>query len=164
MPRRLVLDAWLPYRLTVLSNEVSLCLYRVYNARFQVSVAGWRIIAHLAAESPLASTEVAERAVMDPVQVSRAVSDLVRLRMVSRGIDRRDRRRLALRLTAKGRRVYRVVAPLGIRIEAALLSDLTATERRSFDSLLTRVQRRASRVLIRREDGSVVFDDAKLAR
>src|SRR5215467_8668313 len=81
------LERFLPYRLSVLANLASRALARLYGERFGLSVAEWRVIAHLARAAPASANEVAARAAMDKVQVSRAVARLTAKELVERATD-----------------------------------------------------------------------------
>src|SRR5262245_17793198 len=100
------LERFLPYRLSVLANRASRALARLYGERFGLSVAEWRVIAHLARTAPASANEVAARAAMDKVQVSRAVARLTAKELVERATDAADRRRSALRLTRRGQATH----------------------------------------------------------
>ena len=72
----LVLDQFLPYRLSVLSNRISNAIAREYSRRFDLSVTEWRVMAVLGHAPNLSASEVARRTAMDKVAVSRAVASL----------------------------------------------------------------------------------------
>jgi DNA-binding MarR family transcriptional regulator len=140
---RLHLDRFIPYRLSVLTNTVSMLIARAYERRFGLSIPEWRLIAVLARYPELSAVEVAERTAMDKVAVSRAVTRLLARRRITRAYDKGDRRRSILRLSAGGEAVYRKVAPLALRYEEELLAALSALERRTLDELLGRLTARA---------------------
>src|SRR5436190_22072227 len=100
------LERFLPYRLSVLANLASRALARLYGKRFGLSVAEWRVIAHLARADPASANEVAARAAMDKVQVSRAVARLTGKQLVERATDAADRRRAALRPSRRGQATH----------------------------------------------------------
>lgn len=137
------LDRFIPYRLSVLTNTVSLLIAGAYEREFGLSIPQWRVMAVLARYPDLSAVEVAERTAMDKVAVSRAVQGLLDSKRVSRAYDKGDRRRSILRLTAAGQSVYQRVAPLALRYEQELLSALSATDRRVLDRLLTRLLEKA---------------------
>lgn len=141
--RRLRLDSFVPYRLSVLSNTVSSAIAGAYAERFGLSIPEWRVMAVLALESGLSAAQVAERTAMDKVAVSRAVTSLVRSRRVVRGFANADRRRSVLRLSRSGESTYWRVIPFARRYEQALLADLTAPQRAHLHALLDHLQRRA---------------------
>jgi DNA-binding MarR family transcriptional regulator len=140
---RLHLDRFIPYRLSVLTNTVSMLIARAYEEEFGLSIPEWRVIAVLARYPDLSAVEVAERTAMDKVAVSRAVSRLLARRRITRGYDEGDQRRSILRLSASGQSVYRKVAPLALRYEEELLDALSTGERRVLDQLIGRLTERA---------------------
>src|SRR4051812_19334998 len=94
-PRRegvLVLEAFLPYRLSVLSNTVSSRIAKSYAARFSLTVPEWRVMAVLGRFPGLMAGEVTERTAMDKVQVSRAVARLLKTKRIERRVVDGDRR------------------------------------------------------------------------
>lgn len=140
---RLRLERFIPYRLSVLSNTVSMSIAGAYERRFGLSIPQWRVIAALARYPDLSAGEVAERTAMDKVAVSRAVQGLLAGGRLTRAQDPGDRRRSILRLSPAGRSVYRRVAPLALRYERRLLDALTAEERRTLDRLIDRLMDQA---------------------
>jgi DNA-binding MarR family transcriptional regulator len=142
-PRRLRLDDFVPYRLSVLTNTVSSAIAGAYAERFGLSIPEWRVLAVLAFEPGLSAAAVAERTAMDKVAVSRAVSNLLRTHRVVRGFANADRRRSELRLSAEGEEVYRRVMPFARRYEQRLLADLSDAERAQLKKLLDHLHERA---------------------
>ncbi|NHA15900.1 MarR family winged helix-turn-helix transcriptional regulator [Thioalkalivibrio sp. XN279] len=138
-----LLDAFLPYRLSVLSNRLSAAIAESYSRRYGLSIPEWRVIAVLAHAPGASAAEVAERTAMDKVAVSRAVRRLQQTGRVSRRMAAGDRRRSMLDLTAEGRRIYDRITPALRRYEEQLLAVLDVAERRTMDTLLSRLERRA---------------------
>ena len=143
LKRRLELDRFAPYRLSVLTNRVSNAIARQYSERFGLSIPQWRTMAVLGETPGLSARDVAERTAMDKVQVSRAVDSLMRDRRVQRHADPSDGRITRLSLTAKGRAIYDEVVPLALHLEDVFLSALSADERRQFDLLMGKLARQA---------------------
>lgn len=139
----LVLERFLPYRLSVLMLRISNAIARSYERRFRLSVPEWRVMAVLGRFGPLSASGVGEKTQMDKVRVSRAVSRLVAAGRVSRRVDRRDRRRSVLALTKAGETIHREIVPHARRVEARLLAGLTLAERDALDRLLARLEARA---------------------
>jgi DNA-binding MarR family transcriptional regulator len=149
---RLHLERFVPYRLSVLTNIVSMSIADAYEREFGLSIPQWRVIAVLARYPDLSAIEVAERTAMDKVAVSRAVQGLLSSKRLVRNYDRGDRRRSVLRLSAGGRAVYTRVAPLALEYERRLLDALSPSDRRALDRLLDRLVDRA-RTLDHRDPG-----------
>jgi len=142
-PHPLLLEEFLPYRLSVLTNTVSTALAREYQERFQLTIPQWRAMAVLALEAGLSANEVGLRTAMDKVTVSRAVAALVRAGRVVKRVDPHDRRRVRLRLSARGRAIYREIVPRARTLERALLSALPARDVAHLDRLLTALWQKA---------------------
>lgn len=143
LSRPLVLERFLPYRLSILANTVSRSISRRYEERFGLSIPQWRVMAVLGLRADLSANEVAERTAMDKVTVSRAVSALVDAGRVRRATDPGDRRRSLLRLTRAGRAVYGQIAPLARAYERELTAALERTELATLERLLERLTDRA---------------------
>jgi DNA-binding MarR family transcriptional regulator len=142
--RRLDLEHFLPYRLSVLSNRVSSAIARQYSARFGLTIPEWRTMAVLGGTPRLSAREVALRTAMDKVQVSRAVASLMRKKRVERATDENDGRVTRLALTDKGRAIYDEIAPLALHLEDLFLSALSPEERMTLDRLMTKLSRQSS--------------------
>ena len=70
------LARFLPYRLSVVTEQISRLVASTYAERFGLSVPEWRVIAHLGYSTSLSALAIAERTAMDKVKVSRALARL----------------------------------------------------------------------------------------
>src|SRR6185503_10787126 len=129
----LVLEEFLPYRLSILSNRVSRAIARRYAKAFDLTIPEWRIIAVLGRRPGLTAKEIAEATEMDKVAVSRAVARLVGARRVAAAADRSDARRQLLSLTREGESVHARIAPIALAAEEKLLASLSSRERAELD-------------------------------
>jgi len=135
----LVLENFLPYRLSVLSNRVSRAIAARYAKAFDLTIPEWRVIAVLGRRPGLTAKEIAEATEMDKVAVSRAVAKLVAKRRVQAKPDAQDARRQLLTLTAQGEGVHARIAPIALASEQRLLTALDARERAQLEGLLDRL-------------------------
>ena len=142
----LVLEEFLPYRLSILSNRVSRAIARRYAKTFGLTIPEWRIIAVLGRRPGLTAKEIAEATEMDKVAVSRAVARLVSARRVAARADRADARRQLLALTREGESVHARIAPIALAAEEKLLAALSARERVELDALIDRLLMAARRL------------------
>ena len=142
MPR-LILDRFIPFRLSVLTNKVSGAIARRYSERFGLSIAEWRVMAVLGDTPDLSARQVAERTAMDKVQVSRAVASLIEAGRVARTPDDADGRIGHLALTRAGRMVYEEIVPMALGLERTFLAALTREERAGLDRLLKKLNEQA---------------------
>lgn len=124
MSDELILENFLPYRLSILSNTVSSMIAQIYEKRFGLSIPEWRVIAILGRYPGLSAVEVAERTLMDKVAVSRAVTKLVKSGRLDRQFADADRRRSILNLSEAGRQVHDEIAPLALQFERDLLEGI----------------------------------------
>jgi DNA-binding MarR family transcriptional regulator len=135
----LFLEHFLPYRLSVLSNTVSGRIAKSYEARFQLTIAEWRVMAVLGRFPGLTAAEVTERTAMDKVQVSRAVARLKQTHRIEQRAVEGDRRARHLFLTDQGHEVYAEIVPLALDYERRFASGLNAAERAQLDRLLDKL-------------------------
>ncbi len=135
----LELERFLPYRLSVLSNQVSRGIAETYAGRFGLGVTEWRVIAILGRYAELTATEVAERAAMDKVAVSRAVRRLLESGLLERRENDADRRTKHLCLSDSGVEVFDAIAPAALEYERRLLDRLDPEERRVFDRVVDKL-------------------------
>jgi len=142
-PGSLILERFVPYRLSVLSNTVSRAIARIYAERFDLSIPEWRVMAQLGRHGRLTASEIVGLTAMDKVRVSRAVSRLAAAGRIAADADEADRRRQHLTLTPAGRRIYREIVPLALERETSLLEILSPQDRQVLDRLLGKLQAQA---------------------
>ncbi|MDH3274584.1 MAG: MarR family transcriptional regulator [Gammaproteobacteria bacterium] len=143
MDDELILEEFLPYRLSVLSHTISTNIARVYEKRFGVSIPEWRVIAILGRFPGLSAVEVADRTLMDKVAVSRAVTKLIKNGRIDRQFADADRRRSILNLSEEGRKVHNEIAPLALQFERELLQDISDEDYETYNSILDRLLSKA---------------------
>ena len=143
MDKELILENFLPYRLSILSNTVSSAIAIAYDKRFDLTIPEWRVIAVLGRFPGLSAVEVAERTMMDKVAVSRAVTKLIKNGRLDREFADADRRRSILNLSEEGKRVHDDIAPLALKFEADLLDGLSDEEINALNSTIERLMARA---------------------
>ena len=142
----LVLEEFLPYRLSVLSNRVSGAIARRYAKTFDLSIPEWRVIAVLGRRPGLSAKDIAEATEMDKVAVSRAVARLTAARRVAARADREDARRQLLALTREGEALHARIAPIALESERRLLAVLDTRERDQLNRLIDRLLEAAKRL------------------
>ena len=142
----LQLEAFLPYRLSLLSNAVSGAIAGVYGDKFAISMPEWRIMMILAEYPDVSADEVCRRTKIEKSVVSRAVARLLTRHLINRDVDEKDRRRSILRLSETGLSVYDEVMPIARDYEAKLLSELSAGELETFNDMIDRLMEKAARI------------------
>ena len=146
MKDELILEDFLPYRLSILAHTVSSTVASVYNKRFNLSIPEWRIIAILGRFPGLSAVEVAERTLLDKVAVSRAVTKLIKNGRIDRQFADADRRRSILNLSEEGRRVHDEIAPLTLQFERDLLQGVSDDEVKELNRLIDQLLDRAQQI------------------
>ena len=142
----LQLQHFLPYRLSVLSNNVSSLLASLYTEKFGISIPEWRTVAVLGEEPGLTSTQIAMRVAMDKVAVTRAVQNLIEKQLVLRSSSQADGRVSHLNLTAKGQRVYDEVVPLALKFEREIWGALAPEEQTYWVKLFLKMEQRVEEI------------------
>ncbi|MFN2335179.1 MAG: MarR family winged helix-turn-helix transcriptional regulator [Wenzhouxiangellaceae bacterium] len=135
----LKLEEFLPYRLSVLSNQVSQGIACTYAERFGLSVTEWRVIAILGRFPAIPASQVVDHSAMDKVAISRAVRRLLTAGLVLRGADNSDRRAKPLRLSDQGQALYAAIVPAALEYERRLLAALTLEERHTLNAILDKL-------------------------
>ena len=134
------LARFLPYRLSVVTEQISRLVASTYAERFGLSVPEWRVIAHLGYSTSLSALAIAERTAMDKVKVSRALARLTARRLVRREVNPRDGRGTILTLTPTGRSVYERIVPAAQAMEAEILGTFSSDEAAQLTTLLDRLE------------------------
>ncbi len=118
------LEEFLPYQLAVLADRASQGFSALYKQKYGLSVAEWRVVAHLGQSGKVSVREIHRRAMLGKSQVSRAASKLERNGYITKAADPRDGRLVSLALTDKGRSMLADLAPQARAYEQAILSRL----------------------------------------
>lgn len=143
----LELEKFLPYRLSVLSNRVSQGIAQTYQERFGLSVTEWRVIALIGRFPGLSASEVAQRAAMDKVAISRAVRNLLDEGRIEREASTDDRRTRHLSLSPTGQAIYREIVPAAMEYEQRLISSLNQQEQHLLEQLIDRLHTKAGQMV-----------------
>ena len=139
--RPLILDDFIPYRLSVTSNLVSDRIARAYESLFGLTIPEWRLIAVIAETGGITQQAIGARTLMDKVTVSRAAIALVGRGLLARRDNPEDRRSHLLDLTDDGRSLYAAVAPKALDLERRLFAAFDPAEVAQFVAMLRRIER-----------------------
>lgn len=104
-----------------------------------LSLNEWRVLLVLANHARVAASEVAALTNLDKMSVSRAIAALLRRGRVVRKVDAADKRRMLLRLSAEGERLYeRIGVPAKAR-ERSLFRGIGDEDQKRLGGLLDRL-------------------------
>ena len=137
--KRLRLDDFLPYRLSITSNAVSDLIARSYRTRFGLKIPEWRVMAVLGEVESATQRELVSSTAMDKVTVNRATKVLDDRGLVGRAPNKADGRSHHLALTAEGRALYDEIVPLALAIEEQLVSVMGAGESEKLSETLKKL-------------------------
>ncbi|MCJ0765119.1 MarR family winged helix-turn-helix transcriptional regulator [Variovorax terrae] len=145
------MDDLLLYRLSRLLGVAGSMVIRLCEGRFGITRREWRVLALLAQDEGLLSSQLAERAQLDRARTSRAITSLVAKRLLVRQPRPGDRRQAALALTDGGRALYAELFPLVVQLNASLLSVLEGSDVHRLDAALDELQQRADAMVAQAE-------------
>ena len=140
------LEDFIPYRLAVLAKSVSTAFSKTYAERFGISIPQWRVMAAIGREPNCTASSIVEHAAMDKVQVSRAVSGLIKMDLLKKKLDKKDRRNAVLSFTKQGQEIYNQIVPTGREFESRLMSVMNEEEQENIDKLLKKLASQAKKL------------------
>jgi DNA-binding MarR family transcriptional regulator len=135
------LENWIGYRFSLVSARLGEFVARMYATRHDLTVPAWRSLAVIARHQPLTAKHLASLTSSDAFKVARAIELLVRRGLIHRDVDKADRRRANLRLTADGRRVYKDIEKFVVRVETELSAALSTNEREVLRRVLNKLDK-----------------------
>jgi DNA-binding MarR family transcriptional regulator len=144
---QLQLSAWRNARFAVIGNKLTLTLAEMYKREFDISQTEWRIIAVLAEHAPMSAKDLSEFIVIDIFSITRATSNLVKRGFLTRRVDQQDRRKIELRLAARGRKVYEEIVPVALSVERAVFGVLSKAESEQLNTILDKIEEHIDKTL-----------------
>ena len=118
------LTCFLPFRLNRLAAEISEQLSALYAERFQLDIPQWRVLATLSAGNGWTAKAVVASTRTHKSTISRAVEALTQRGLIEAVQSEDEKRAYRLRLTAKGRKLFRELEPLVLDYEHKLMDKL----------------------------------------
>lgn len=137
------LDDLLLYRISRLRAVAGGMVVRLCEGRFGITWREWRVLALLAREEGLLSSQLAERAQLDRARTSRAIGSLAGKGLLVREAGQADRRQARLRLTPEGHALFASLFPIVRDINLELLGVLSTDDLARLDRALDLLQARA---------------------
>ena len=143
-----------PFRLNRLSAEVSAALSVEYRERYGLDIPEWRVLATLGFRGNACTAQYISHCTRTHKStISRAVTALIRRKIIERVENKNDRREFALQLTARGRALYAELIPRLLGKEQQILSCLSAQERKAFAAALGKIEQNLGLVQTLKEAG-----------
>ena len=124
----LILEEFLPFRLSRLSESVSLKFAQHYKREFGMTRPEWRALAALGQLGMLTSTQICQHSNMHKTKVSRAVHSLDKRGWLKRERDDQDRRIDYSQLTPLGKKRYAKLVALAHQFQAEMFSTMSLSE------------------------------------
>jgi DNA-binding MarR family transcriptional regulator len=125
---KLDLSDYLPY----LTNRVGMIVAEQFGeqalVRHSLSIAMWRVMAVLASHGNQRQIDLADLTSIEVSTLSRLVTRLIRLRLVTRTRSTRSNREVAVRLAPKGQALVKHLIPIALDFEAAAIAGLSAND------------------------------------
>ncbi len=136
---KLDLGEYLPY----LANRVGNIIAEQFGvealAPHGLSIAMWRVMAVLAANGSQRQTDLAELTSIDSSTLSRMVTRLVRMRLVTRARSTKSNREVAVELSPKGKMLVAELIPIARDYETIAIAGLSREELDVLKSCLRRI-------------------------
>ena len=133
------LSSFLPYRLAVLAERVSRRLSEEYGRSHGLSVAEWRVLAHLKDAGQVSVRDIQSCVNLEKPRVSRAVSRLERAGLVQKETGREDGRLVSIALTGEGEAALADILPAALEVERGMLSGLRREEIVTFNAVMEKI-------------------------
>lgn len=133
------LDKQFTYRLKVISKLSDIESNRFYQKECGLNLAQTRTLATVGTFEPLSINLLAQSAILDKSQASRAAKEMVELGFINKTRNEDDERGISLTLTPKGKKLFnKVVEAIELR-NKKILEPLSAEEVKTLDHLLDKM-------------------------
>ncbi len=136
---QLLLDEFIPFRLSFTSNIVSDIIASAYETLFGLKIPEWRTLAVVAETGGVTQQAIGARTRMDKVTVSRAATALGARGLLGRKDNPTDKRSHLVVLTTQGRKLYESVAPKALELERNIFASFDKDELATFVAFLRRI-------------------------
>ncbi|MDX9873735.1 MAG: MarR family winged helix-turn-helix transcriptional regulator [Spongiibacteraceae bacterium] len=130
------------HRYLRVSNKLQLAFVSHFEKNYAISLSEFRVLVVLHNMGEAASHEIADVTGITTMSVSRAVASLTRDKRVSMRVDKANRRRKLLKLTAEGRRLVTQMQPAIQVINDIVIGDMSERARKQFSRVLGEMSQR----------------------
>ena len=136
---KLDLGDYLPYLANRVGNIIADQFVAAALARHGLSIVMWRVMAVLASNGSQRQTDLADLTSIDSSTLSRMVTRLVRMRLVTRTRSTKSNREVAVELSGKGKTLVAELIPIARDYEAIAIAGLSREELDVLKSCLHRI-------------------------
>jgi DNA-binding MarR family transcriptional regulator len=143
---RLDLNERTAYRFLYLAGKVMGVLSTMYGPRYGLTIGKWKVLSMIGANAPLSAKELSKLTSLEPDKITRNVDALVERGLVVRREDPKDRRRVILTLSQKGRSINESIEHVRRCIEVDFLSALNERELVMLYAILDKLDRRTREI------------------
>ena len=138
-PQKLDLGDYLPYLVNRVGTIVADQFGEEALAPQGLSIAMWRVMAVLASTGGQRQIDLADLTSIDSSTLSRLVTRLVRIGLVTRARSASSNREVAVKLSPKGSAVVAQLIPIGLEFESAAIAGLAPDELMTLKRCLRRM-------------------------
>jgi len=132
MKHNLDLENFFPYQFSILAQQMSEYIAKIYREQYGLSRFEWRVMAAIAQTPDITAKEIIQVTRLDKMQVSRAIAKLSDNGYLNQQTSKMDKRSSTLSLSDVGTSLYGDIVPKVKEQEALLLSNLSDNEREAF--------------------------------
>ena len=137
---RLDLENFVPYRISILATLIRRAISEIYRDDPGLTEPGWKVLTTIAHKGPLPSGDIGLHMTLDRMAISRALAELIKLKLVARMPFERDQRMTEVKLSSHGERVFGALARQAAAIEEAILKPLSSAEVLDFLQLINKIE------------------------
>ena len=138
---RFDLATFVPYRVSILATLIRRALSEIYRDDPGLTEPEWKVLTTVAHEGPLPSGDIGLHMTLDRMSISRALTQLIKLKLVERSPFAQDRRMTQVKLSAHGERVFDALAREAAKIEEDILSPLSRAEIAEFLRTIDKIEK-----------------------
>jgi DNA-binding MarR family transcriptional regulator len=139
-PFRFDLANFVPYRISILATLVRHALSEIYRDDPGLTEPEWKVLTTVAHLGPLPSGDIGLHMTLDRMAISRALTRLLTLKLVTRAPFAQDKRMTQVALSAHGERVFDALAREAAKIEDAILAPLSSQEVSDFLRTIDKIE------------------------
>lgn len=124
------LQGFLPYRMAVAAEKLSVGMSTRYRDEFGISIAEWRVLVNIADRGAVSVRDIEREVHLEKSKASRAATRLEAAGYVTKTVNEADRRLVVLELTGAGQDLMRqlkgIAAAYQARLERLLAGEMAA--------------------------------------